>query len=243
MSTKKITDEALVAFKLKFDEIQSKGEIKSNRGHDTGIGKTFEDHMDILENNSPLADFKGWECKSRRFASESMVTLFTLSPQPKGVNSHLRKTYGYADTHFPNVKCIRNTLNAIRPSPINNSTGILICDDTNKKLKIVIDGADAAHWEYDLLWKKAHSKIKNTIVIQADHRKVADAEFFKYHSFTLYELKTLSDFIGAIKKGTVKVDIRLGVYSSGKNAGKLHDHGTAFRIFMDDIGDIFNIYE
>lgn len=29
------------------------------------------------------------------------------------------------------------------------------------------------------------------------------------------------------------IDIRIGVYASGKNKGKTHDHGTAFRIKLE----------
>jgi len=38
-------------------------------------------------------------------------------------------------------------------------------------------------------------------------------------------------------------DIRLGVYQSGKNIGKPHDHGSGLRIKKDSLGKAFNIYE
>ncbi len=31
------------------------------------------------------------------------------------------------------------------------------------------------------------------------------------------------------------VDIRIGVYNTGKNKGKTHDHGTGFRITLDKL--------
>ena len=83
-------------FKKDFLAIKNKGYVPSNRLHDTGIGKTFEDLMQIVENNNHLADYKGiLELKSKRALSESMFTLFTKSPSfPKGVNSKIREKYG-----------------------------------------------------------------------------------------------------------------------------------------------------
>ena len=63
------------SFKKEFLLIKSKGFVPSKRIHDTGIGKTFEDLMNIVENNVKVADYKGFlELKSKRALSESMVT-------------------------------------------------------------------------------------------------------------------------------------------------------------------------
>jgi len=47
----------LQGFKKDFLVIKSKGFIESRRIHNTGIGKTFEDAIGIVENNSSLADY------------------------------------------------------------------------------------------------------------------------------------------------------------------------------------------
>lgn len=49
-----------------FNRIKDLGFIKSNRSHNTGIGKTFEDHLGVIENNDRLPDFAGFEVKSQR---------------------------------------------------------------------------------------------------------------------------------------------------------------------------------
>jgi hypothetical protein len=41
----------------------------------------------------------------------------------------------------------------------------------------------------------------------------------------------------------IKPEIRVGVYMTGKLAGKLHDHGTAFRISMSNILRAFQVIE
>jgi hypothetical protein len=52
--------------KKALEELSEKGWIKSNRSHNTGIGKTLEDNLDITENNIALPDFGVMELKSQR---------------------------------------------------------------------------------------------------------------------------------------------------------------------------------
>jgi hypothetical protein len=56
------------------------GWIKSNRKHNTGIGKTLEDYLKIKENNIALPDFGLMELKSQRIDTRSMMTLFQHEP-------------------------------------------------------------------------------------------------------------------------------------------------------------------
>lgn len=44
---------------------------------------------------------------------------------------------------------------------------------------------------------------------------------------------TLDKMLTTIENGDLMIDIRIGVYASGKNKGKTHDHGTAFRIKLE----------
>src|SRR3989344_6187700 len=100
-------------FKKDFLAIKEKGWVVSNRAHDTGIGKTFEDLIGVVENNNFLADYKGvLELKSSRDLAQAMVTLFTDAPSyPKKVNSILREKYGQVDSEF-GIKTIHTTFSA-----------------------------------------------------------------------------------------------------------------------------------
>jgi len=92
-------DRVLEGFRKDFLVIKTKGWVESRRYHDTGIGKTFEDLIGVVENNNFLADYGDiLEIKSSRELSESMVTLFTKAPTyPKNINSILREKYGHPD--------------------------------------------------------------------------------------------------------------------------------------------------
>ena len=101
-------EKAKKSFIKDFKIIRSKGFYQSHRKHNTGIGKTFEDVMEVEENNLETADYMGCiELKSQRHYTGSMLTLFTKSPSyPKGVNTLLRDRYGNRDRKNQNTNGI-----------------------------------------------------------------------------------------------------------------------------------------
>ena len=75
----------LEQLKMKLRKIKKMGFVKTHRSGNTGIGKTLEDLLGIKENNIPLHDITGVaELKAYRRDAGSMLTLFTLEPQPVG---------------------------------------------------------------------------------------------------------------------------------------------------------------
>ena len=77
------------------DQIKSDGWIKTHRSGNTGIGKTLEDLLGIRENNVPGPDTCGdIELKSASKTANSMLTLFTKSPDPSKANSNILSSYG-----------------------------------------------------------------------------------------------------------------------------------------------------
>jgi len=70
----------ITQIKKALKKLSEKGWIKSNRLHNTGIGKTLEDYLGITENNIALPDFGVMELKSQRTGTASMMTLFTKKP-------------------------------------------------------------------------------------------------------------------------------------------------------------------
>ncbi len=46
-------------------------------------------------------------------------------------------------------------------------------------------------------------------------------------------------FIKLIEDGIVKIELRLGLYTEGVNKGRIHDHGTAFRVLERNLQDCF----
>ena len=220
--------------KNKLKEVNTIGWISSNRVHDTGIGKTLEDLMGLEENNIALPDFGRMELKSQRAKTGSMITLFTKKPE--GItNAEIRNKYGYPDRHFPNVKCLRQTLNKGK----NGKGFCLFVDDKDGKVYLKKGNKKLGYYEISFVKEKAIEKIGNgLILVLAENKKEGGKEFFRFSE--AYLLKDI-DIENLIQYS--KYDIRRGVYVSGKLLGKPHDHGSAFRIFKRDLLKLFRTHK
>lgn len=237
-------------FKKDFEIIKERGWVTSNRTHDTGIGKTFEDLMGIVENNNFLADYKDvLELKSSRELAQAMVTLFTDAPtSPKKVNSILREKYGQIDQEF-GVKIIHSTFSTLKFNTFVEKFGFkLDVDEANKKISIRIKDLQSnkldeleIYYTFDDLKKIIEKKCKYIAYIKAQSRKENGRELFKFVHASLLSGLTFEKFIECVKNGLIVYDIRLGVYRSGKNKGKAHDHGSGFRVLKNNLDKVFKI--
>lgn len=227
---KKVT---LSQIKKALEEISKKGWIKSNRSHNTGIGKTLEDYLNIKENNIALPDFGVMELKSQRIGTLSMMTLFTKSPE--GItNSEIRKRFGYPDSEFPKIKILHQTICNGKKNGMGFQAAI---DEKQGKLLISKNKKLLGYYGLNFLKQKAVEKIGDgLILVRAKTKKVGKSEFFHYKDAYLLKEIDPTKFLAHSK-----YDIRLGVYHSGKNAGKPHDHGSAFRLIEKDLPLLFKI--
>ncbi len=225
----------LAQIKKALQELSKKGWIKSNRSHNTGIGKTLEDYLGITENNIALPDFGVMELKSRRLNTLSMTTLFTKSPE--GItNTEIRKRFGYPDSEFPKIKILHQTINGGKRNKMGFQATI---DEKQGKLLILKRGELLGYYSLAFLRKKAVEKIGDgLILVRAETKKIGGHEHFHYRdAYILKEIDPAKFLIHS------KYDIRLGVYHSGKNAGKPHDHGSAFRLTEKSLPLLFKIHK
>ena len=246
-------DKIIEGFKKDFLTIKEKGWVLSNRTHDTGIGKTFEDLIGIIENNNFLADYKGvLELKSSRELSQSMVTIFTKAPTfPKKVNTFLREKYGQPDVESEGMKTLHTTISATKFNTFVNKFGFkLEVDNINAKISIVIKDLQTdniedieVYYTFEQLNKIIQKKCKHLAYISAETKTEDGRESFKFTKAVLLSGLTFEKFIDFIKNGLIVYDIRLGVYRSGKNKGKTHDHGSGFRILKNVLPQVFEIKE
>ena len=220
-------------------EIKECGFVKTHRADDTGIGKTLEDLLGIKENNFSGPDGEDTELKTARKNSSSMLTLFTKSPLPRGINSKLRKAYGYPDKTFAPELCLHSTVTSTE----FNKQGFRIISKKDRielasnKQQTKIPDMPIPYWKRETLEKALRIKYKDSLLYtKAEFRGSGKDE--EFHYVEAYHLQDLSfeKFAKNLSKGILKVDVRLGFYDSGKKIGKRHDHGTGFRInpsFLD----------
>ncbi len=239
MNTQKILKE--------FERIRGLGYIKSNRLHNTGIGKTFEDYLGVNENNKQDPDFDGFEVKSHRELAKSKITLFTKSPSyPKSANSDLRNKYGEIDEHYNLIKKIHTSIFGNRFNSYLNKFGFKLEVDylENKIYILVIDLNSNNLIEKEIYYsfediENSICKLKNLFIVYADTIIKRKKEHFHFTNAEIYLNFNITKFYKLIESGIIQYDIRIGTYKSGANFGKAHDHGSGFRISPQFINELY----
>jgi len=228
-------------FIRKIKQIEQMGYVPSHREGPTGIGKTLEDLLEITENNIAGPDFQIYELKSARKESVSMLTLFTKAPMPNGANKNLLEVFGYTQRKIPRKykqltitgeeideskipmedKELHTTVDSIKP----NSVGLKLEIKSNR-LYIANDKGVEAYYDNDTLRKAFEEKYHKLIYVLADHKTEKGKEYFWFNEAYLLDGFSFERFSELVMEGKLKVDLRIGHYSDGR----LHDHGTGFRI-------------
>lgn len=222
----------------KLQVIKKMGFVKTHRANDTGIGKTLEDLLNIEENNLRLPDIGEVELKTKRIDSQSMLTLATKSPEPKGVNKILFEKYKYKDSN--GYYNLHSTVYGSRPNP----QGFKIKLQKNKLLLENKEGINC-YWPISMFQDVLVSKSNKILLVFAEtkgERKTLNEQFHFIEAYLLSGLD-INKFKKAIENDMLKVDIRIGVYRTGNNEGKYHDHGTGFRINKRDFLKLFDQYK
>jgi hypothetical protein len=98
---------------------------------------------------------------------------------------------------------------------------------------------DEIYYSYDDLRRIVEVKCDYIAFITAEHRTVNDTEQFYFKNAKLLSGLTFEKFLEFVENGTILYDIRIGVYRSGSNIGKTHDHGSGFRIKKTNISTVF----
>ena len=215
-------------------ELKEKGFVKTHRSGNTGIGKTLEDLLGIEENNFAGPDGLTTELKAGRRNTASMLTLFTKSPQPPRINSELLKSFGYPGKS--GKLHLHTTVNALEFNTLKGKTGFKI-EITNDKVNLLTSKKDLKpYWTKEILQQSFEKKYKELLYVKAETQISDGCEQFHFDEAWLMKGFDFDNFVKLLKKGEIKVDIRIGQYLDGSP----HDHGTGFRIFPDKLDLCFS---
>lgn len=219
-------------------EIKKMGPIKTRRLNDTGIGKTLEDLLGLKENNFRLPDIGEIELKAKRISSESMLTIATKSPEPKGINRVLFEKCKYKD-----AEGYYNLHSTVYGSKFNPQGFKIVVE--NGKLVLKNKKKVKAYWPLSIFDEVLKSKSNKIVLVFAETKGERRTRSESFHYTEAYFLRDLNinKFEKAIKQNKLKVDIRIGAYRSGSRKGQYHDHGTGFRINKRDFLHLFDKYE
>ena len=200
---------------------------------DTGYGGTggpgllLEDLIGIDRNNRDGPDSGVWELKFH--SGKSPLTLFHLTPQPKRVMHEFVRGYGWPDSKG-RTSC-RHTIWG------NSSRGFKIVNDVNRII-VRNEGPVAdiditpPYWTHDNLINAFVYKLRRLAVVHGTKRKGK----VRYEYARLYSEPKTTDFISAIERGLIAIDFDARTNLSGMG---LRDHGTKFRIKIEDLSSIY----
>ncbi|KGI60958.1 hypothetical protein HMPREF3034_01637 [Prevotella sp. DNF00663] len=225
----------------RFREVKALGYVPSNRKNNTGIGKTFEDYVGVVENNLDDPDLAGYEIKSHREEATSYVTLFTKAPSfPRGANTYLRNRYGvpYEEIEKAGLKRLHTSMFANSFNTFAGKLSFKLINDRGQRT-IKIGVYDLEHhlldssvgYNYDALDRILKNKLHNLFYVSAERKFEDDTEHFYFNKAEIYTNPAFSKFLDLIDDGMIMFDIRIGSYANGKT----HDHGSGFRILQPNI--------
>lgn len=226
-----------------FERVKEMGWIETKRHGDQCLGNTFEDLIGKKEDNKSEADFKGFELKAHRTVTKCLVSLFSKAPSyPKRVNTYLREKYGVVEDAYA-VRVLNTMVSGAKENTHRGGHGFKLVVDREKQriyLQIrdlqtneVLD--EEIYWTFSVLAKALDKKIKKIAVLYGDEKVERGKRFVRYTGMKILEGVSLEQLVTSVEKGKLLIDIRIGVYASGKKMGKTHDHGTAFRVQLSDL--------
>lgn len=236
-----------------FRKVKKLGFVPSNRKNNTGIGKTFEDYIGVVENNIDEPDLAGYEIKSHRELAQSYITLFTKSPSfPKGANAYLKEKFGTPYEENPELKRLHTSIFADKPNTYSGKYAFQLIND--RKAKKIIIGVYSRKtkklldiscgYTYTDIEEIISKKLKNLFYVSAETKISAEEkEWFYFNKADIYEMPSFRKFLNLLDKGLIMYDIRIGSYQSGKNFGKPHDRVSGFRILEKNLKLLYSIHE
>ena len=225
----------LKILKKKLHEIKKMGFVKTHRKGDTGIGKTLEDLLGIKENNIPLPDIGGVaELKSYRKNAQSMMTLFTLEPLPKGGDRDrmLLDNFGYSKRTNNRKKELHSTLSCKRYN--NQALKLSVAGDKiriqgkNKRLNI--------YWDMFSVKNKFNQKLPALVYVLAQVKIKNKEEYFYFNEAYFLEGFNVELFKKRVKEDSILVDLRMYYRPNGS----VRNHGTGFRVKIKKLDDCFS---
>lgn len=157
----------------------------------------------------------------------------------------MRERFGTPEGKFK-VKTVRTSVFSHKWNTYKKGFSFkLVVNEKSKTIDLIskkINGRKSTvecSWTYKEI-KSAFSKLNSLFFVTAERRKKRVHEYFHFTNATIFNKPTFQKLIELIKDGKVMVDIRLGVYSSGDNEGRAHDHGTGFRIKSNHLSLLYN---
>jgi len=190
-----------------------------------GPGLVLEDMLGLKNANSDTPDAGKWEIKFH--SRNALLTMFHLEAQPKDHMHIMVRTFGWLDNK--GRTSFRHTIRG------RSSRGFYVANESNRITVRHPDEADVIwpYWSHDDLVNAFAQKMRRLIVVKGRKRKQPDEVCYE-RADLYWDPRTLL-LPNLIEQGVIAID-----FDARTNNGRgLRNHGTKFRISMDDIGKLY----
>lgn len=189
-------------------------------------GDTLEHLLRLKRNNYDSPDLMDWEVKFH--GGNALLTLFHKDPQPRGILNKVVDTFGWENEK--GQISFRHTLGE------NSKRGFIVSSMQGKIfVKNPKDESIAPYWEHNVILNAIGAKLRRLILVHGTVDKINRKVIYK--SATAYWDINITGICEAITKGTIYIDFDART-TKGKGTS-LRNHGTKFRININDIGLIY----
>lgn len=223
-------DDPLADLLARFDTVRDLGWVNSLRAGDTGIGYTFETLIDIEENNSKQADFRGIELKCKQTREDRAVTgkinLFQQAPEwsQKMTGLERLKFIGQAGNDGRYACYSQVTTHA-------NNLDLRLHPHANEPRIDLMKGLDeVGFWQHETLQKRLLEKHSRAAFIKAKVREVKAGVQFRYEELLYCEQPSITRFIDLVSTRNIVFEFTM----SEKN-GAVRNHGYPWRLTKEDL--------
>lgn len=215
-----------------------------------GTGGDFLEHLlgKKIDNVSSPDLFNKIELKTKLESSSSLISLITKAPNNGNL---LRTEYGKTAINDNDGLPYKRLNATIRYSNFikskNPYTFKLNFDEQEERLYILVKDSvsgiildeNRIYYNFADLQKVVDNKLKIVALVSFSKREENNKWIYKYKNFNIVNINT-DLLLDLIKTDKIKLDVRMGMYKTGKNKGRLHDHGTGLRISAQDFLSLNN---
>lgn len=230
----------------KFKEIKRQKYIKGIGKGLYSCGDTFERLLGKERDEFSYADYNGIEIKTKNATFNYPVALFAAEPDGKYLfaNENLVNKYGYKkkgkDLTFFHLIVSGDK----KTRYIKNYFQLDIDYDSQEIVLKVFDYQgnlidDDTRWSFDLIKYRFEYKTKILALVKYYTTTRNKEKYFWYYSIEFYSEFLFEKFLEEIKNGNISIYFSFDEYKSGKNIGKRHNHGTAFKINRIGLKNIY----
>jgi len=238
----------ILELKKLFEKIKNTELNESLRKGTTGIGYTFESLIGKDEDSNYLPDFNGIEIKTKLGYTKSPMTLFTLVPTKYNENAihYILNNYGYPAKN-PDFKSFRGDVFCQKNNIIANRYIFkTIINAAENKLQLLIYNKDfqliddSIFWNLDRIEERLFKKLEYLAIIKGYPYKRYGKTYYKYTNLSIYKLKNFETFLRLLNEDKIFLVFNIGFHTSTERYGQINDRGTAFRLQLSSIEELFD---